>query len=169
MNKDEALAFLQSYQPMPPDRELTQLTIEKYDQARRFFLANPDTACVQPFLHSFGEGNGLGVYQLVGDVFRKLKKQDVIEEISKALTSVHRSVRYWNAQLAAEFPSPELAPLLLDLLKENDHDLKFAALTAIEQSADANAVPHLVSFFEAEQDGELRDLAEEVADSLRAK
>jgi hypothetical protein len=169
MNRDEALAFLREHRPMPPDREVTKGTIEKYDQARRFFLANPDIACVRPFLQSFGDGDGLGVYQLVGDVLRRLPRQEVIEGIEESLMSGHRSVRYWNAQLAAEFPSPRLVTRLLGLLKEDDHDLKYAALTAIEQSADASAVPDLEGFLRAEQNDELRTLAREVADRLRTK
>jgi hypothetical protein len=105
----------------------------------------------------------------VGDVFRKLPKQDVLEGLAESLMSAHRSVRYWSAQLAAEFPSAELGSRLLSLLKEDDHDLKFAALTAIEQSCDSSAVTDVESFSHSEQDDELRELAEEVAESLRAK
>ena len=169
MNKNEALSFLISHQPLPPDREMTRETIETFDQARRFFLQHPDTDCVRPFLNSFGEGDGLGIYSLIGDVLRKLPKEHVVVGLTEALKSTHRSVRYWSAQLAAEFPSLEFVPLLLALLKEDDYDLKYSALTAIEQSANNDAIPELMGFLNQEGDQELRSLATEIVESLRGQ
>lgn len=166
MNKNEALSLLLLHLPLPPDREMTKEAIQKFDQARRFFLAQPDTDCIRPFLNSLGEGDGLGIYPLIGDVFRKLPKESVVGGLVESLKSPLRSVRYWSTQLASEFPSPELTPQLLTLLKEDDYDLKYAALTAIEQSANRNAVPQLVEFLKEEADEELRSLAKEVADGL---
>lgn len=142
--------------------------MDRYDEVRRFFLSQPDVGCIRPFLGSFGEGDGLGVYQLVADVFRKLPADAVIRALSESLASSHRSVRYWSAQVAAEFPSSQLVQPLLALLKANDHDLKYAALTALEQSADVSVIPELERFSREESDEELRELAEEVAEGLRA-
>lgn len=169
MTRDEALAFLQAHQPLPPDRQMNKETIEMYDDVRRFLAANPHVACIRPFLGAFGDGDGLGVYQLAGGVLRAHPRNEVDEALAGALTSPHRSVRYWNAQLAAEFPSSRLVPLLLGLLDEDDHDLKYAALTALEQSSDASIVPSVERFASTERDDELRELACEVADVLRSR
>jgi hypothetical protein len=169
MNLDEALEFLLSHQPLPADRELNEVTIQKYDEVRRFFLAKPDVACIRPFLGSFGEGDGLGVYQLVGDVFRRLPRTAVVDALAESLMSRCRSVCYWSAQLAAEFPSAELVRPLLGLLKVDDYDLKYAALTALEQSGSSAVVHEIEEFLSRENDNELRELAQEVVESLEGR
>lgn len=135
-----------------------------YDDVRRFLAASPDITCIRPFLGAFGDGNGWGVYQLAGGVLRSHPRNEIDEALAEALTSPHRSVRYWNAQLAAEFPSVMLVPMLLRLLDEDDRDLKYAALTALEQSSDASVASELEYFIRREPDEELRELAREVAD-----
>lgn len=167
MTRDEALAFLQEHQPLPPDRHMKKDMIERYDDVRRFLAANPDVTCVRPFLGAFGDGDGLGVYQLAGGVLRSHPRTEVDQALAEALVSPHRSVRYWNAQLAAEFPSSGLVPLLLRLLDEDDRDIKYAALTALEQSSDASVVQELERFASTERDDELRALACEIVDGLR--
>jgi HEAT repeats len=161
MNREEALRFLADHQPLPPDSELTQSLIDIYNEVRLFFLDHPDTDCIRPFLNSFGAGNGLGVYKLIGDVFEELPPNNVVAELKHSLRSQQRSVRYWSAQIAALFPANDLLPMLQSLLRENDFDMKYAALTALEQIEEgAGAV--LLDFLNNEKDPELRSLAQEI-------
>lgn len=168
MTRDDAAEFLTANQPLPPDGEMSRETMETYDKVRRFLSANPDAYCLGPFLGAFGDGDGFGVYQLADKVLEAHAKNDVVDALAEALTSRHRSVRYWNAQLAAEFPSDRLVPFLLVLLGEDDYDMKYAALTALEQCSDETVVPQLELFAAMEAEEELRQLALDVADGLRA-
>jgi hypothetical protein len=169
MNRDMAFAFLKRNQPLPPDRELDAKTIEEYDKVRRFFRENPDPQCVSLFLGSFGEGDGLGTYPLISDVLRRHSKTDVVNGLTESLKSELSSVRYWSAQIAAEFPSLRLMPPLLDLLRDVDFDVKYSALTAIEQSASAEDLPALISYVAIERNDELRELANDVVESVNRK
>lgn len=74
MTKKEALAFLALNQPMPNDYDITQELINKYNNVRLYFSANPAEEAIPLFLQSFGEGDGFGVYQLVEDFLYKCDK-----------------------------------------------------------------------------------------------
>lgn len=54
---------------MPNDYDITQELINKYNNVRLYFSANPAEEAIPLFLQSFGEGDGFGVYQLVEDFF----------------------------------------------------------------------------------------------------
>lgn len=159
MNKDEALRFLALHQPLPPDSALSAELLEAYDEVRKFFLEHPDPDCIRPLLNSFGEGSGHGVYQLIENVIRKLPTRNVVTELMHSLRSEHRSVRYWNAQIAALFPVNALLPMLSKLLHEDDFDMRYAALTALEKIG-PDAKPIVAEFLVTERDPELRSLAE---------
>lgn len=159
MNKDDALAFLALHQPLPSDAELSEDVIKRYDEVRRFFLEHPDPDCVRPLLNSFGNGNGHGVYQLIENVIRKLPTRIVVAELIQSMRSEHRGVRYWSVQIAALFPVNTLLPELRERLREDDFDMKYAALTALEQIG-AEAKPVIAEFLVTESDPELRSLAE---------
>ena len=48
-------------------------------------------------------------------------------------------MRYWNADIAANFPTAELLEPLAHLLTEDDEDLRSAAAIALGQIRDARA------------------------------
>ena len=73
MTVEQGLAFLNAYQPMPDDTELSEELVRAYDEVRRFFIEHPDARCIPLFLKSFGAGDGFGVYQLVEDVLRHFR------------------------------------------------------------------------------------------------
>ena len=127
MNTDTALDFLRKYQPMPPDSELTNPLIQYYDEVRKHFVDNPDPRCLPLFLQSFGEGDGLGVYQLVEDVFRGIDAAVVTRELQEGLVSRNAPTRYWSAQIAAAFPSAELCDSLCRMLQSSVEDERAAA------------------------------------------
>jgi hypothetical protein len=133
MTLTEALAFLEAHQPMPDDAELSQDLIEQYDEVRKFFLQNPDERCIGPLLASFGDGDGFGVYQLVEDVLKQFDKSKVVPHLKQGLHSSICGVRYWNAEIAANFPSGDLVADLSALLRDPDQDIRAAAVIALGQ------------------------------------
>ena len=134
MSKDEAICFLREHQPMPDDGSLTQELIDKYDEARVFFIENPDEEALPLFLNSYGLGDGWGVYQLVEDFFYKLDRDNVILEIKKTLedTSIKESVRYWVTQVSAAFSDVKLKKGLEISLSSENEDIREAAQLSLD-------------------------------------
>lgn len=134
MNRNEALSFLRDHQPMPDDDNLTQEVIDKYDEVRKFFTANPDKEVISLFLNSYGNGDGWGVYQLVEDVFYKCHRDDVVVEIKEILEnpSIADSVRYWVTQVSAAFSDVRLKKGLEISLKSKNEDIRDAAQLSID-------------------------------------
>jgi hypothetical protein len=166
MEKEDALKFLELHQPMPPDEEIDNELIEKYDDVRKYFLENKDIRCIPLFLNSFGFINGLGVYQLVEDVITMYEERDVIPSLIKSLSSNYYSVRYWNAQIASNFFSEELIEPLSKLLNEKDYDIKFASLVAIEMNNSPKRKMILEKYLSEERDEELQNMARNIMDSI---
>jgi len=133
MTTDDALDLLRRHQPMPDDEVLTEELIQRYDEVRKHFIESPDQRCIPLFLGSFGEGDGLGVYQLVEDVLIQYPPHQVIPHLETALSSSHRSIRYWAAEISANFPSQQLLHALSALLDEHDEDLVSASVIALGQ------------------------------------
>jgi hypothetical protein len=131
MNKEQALQFLREHQPMPPDEEWTEELAEQYAAVRQYFINNPDPACIPLFLHSYGERGGLGLYQMVADVFEQYSAEEVIPHLTKALSSKHRSVRYWTAQICMLFADEQLVEPVLNALKDSDEDTRYFCYTTL--------------------------------------
>ncbi len=157
MEKQAAISFLQANQPMPSDALMPSDLIKTYDEVRRYFIANPDTGCIDLFLRSFGEGDGFGVYQIVDEVLRQYPKSEVVPRLAMCLKSQKRSVRYWCAEMASEFPDPSLVEPLSDLLQEGDIDIHSAAVTALFTIPDAGVSSILQAAMRREADRELRE------------
>lgn len=120
---------------MPPDEDLTEDLIGAYERVRAFFLSNPDDRCVVLFMHSFGDGMGFGVYQLVEDVLRRCSPSAVSAALPEALASQHASVRWWAAQIAADYPDHSLVPRLVEIVNGDfTDDERFAAALALQHS-----------------------------------
>ena len=128
MKKAEAITFLKKHQPLPDDNQIPKTVIEKYDEVRIYFLNNPDSECIPLLLNSFGEGDGYGIYPLVENVLRNFNPAEVTPYLKEGLSSKHRSVRYWCAQIAASFPSSDLIKPLAKVLSEGDFDMKYAVI-----------------------------------------
>lgn len=162
MTTKEALQFLSEHQPMPPDQELTERDIALYNAAREVLFHDSEESSLPLILNSFGDGAGFGVYQLVEDVIARHPPTVVVPHLIRALGSPHRSVRYWNAQIASRFPSTDLIEPLVRLLEERDHDLSYAAVTALEQIKDDRVVLKLQEALQRQSDPDIRVLIEEV-------
>jgi HEAT repeat protein len=166
VSHDEILAFLALHQPLGRDADVSQQTIDEFEEIVRQLLADPDVRCLKPLLGAIGDGDGLGVYAMVSDTLRAFPRDAVEEALVWGLASRHRSVRYWCAQFASEFPSASVVPHLLLLLDDRDRDTKYAALTALEQCRDPSAIPRLEVLARDDLDPEIRELASEVASDL---
>lgn len=162
MTPQEAEAFLTEHQPLPPDAELSEGLIERFDEVRQYLLLTPNDRAVPLLLNAFGDGSGFGVYQLVEDVLSMIPKERVVPHIARALSSPHRGVRYWNAQIAARFPDAVLVPPLSDLARDSDFDLRYAAITALEQILSGDATAALSATLRDETDPELQALLRDV-------
>ncbi|MGG8166410.1 hypothetical protein PGO42_06555 [Klebsiella aerogenes] len=134
MDKVQAFQFLRLHQPMPADCDITQELIDKYDEVRRFFLTHPDKNAIPLLLQSFGDGDGLGVYQLIEDCFYQYDANDVISGIATILENPHtiESVRYWCTLLTMSFPDRRLLVGLDVSVQSSAEDVRDAALSAIE-------------------------------------
>lgn len=166
MNKLEAIEFLSKYQPLPDDDKLTKEIIDNYDAVRKYFKDNPDEECVPLFLNSFGYVSGFGVYQLIEDVIRLFDKDKVIPHLKQALSSQYRGVRYWNTQIAAIFPDNELIQELGNRLKEDDFDMRYAAITALEQVGGLEVKTLFKYALDKEDEEELKELLSEAIKNI---
>jgi hypothetical protein len=167
MTREEALEFLRSHQPMPPESEISDELVSRYNEVRQHFVDNPDPLCIPLFLGSFGEGSGLGVYQLCDEVFAQYSRVDVVPHILSALQSPHRSVRAWSAEWAVGFPARELiAPLEAMLNSEEDHLARLAVISALESiwrgTGSASALGAIGRWRPAVNDPDLRDAIDEL-------
>ena len=162
MDTEAALAFLEAHQPMPDDSDLDENLINEYDDVRRHFLEHPDERCIRLFLNSFGWIDGLGVYQLVEDVLAQFPPERVVPHLAAALQSSHQSVRYWSAQIAANFPDEELIGPLRQLLESGDFDTRYAAVTALGQISSDASKTVLNEHRPIETDPEIAELFDEV-------
>lgn len=133
ISKKEALAFLALNQPMPNDYDITQELIDKYDDVRLYFCANPAEEAIPLFLQSFGEGNGLGVYQLIEDFLFKCDKNVVTKNIARILENplTIKSVRCWCTSLAMDFPDNTLIKGLNISLQSDDEDTREMAMLSL--------------------------------------
>ena len=165
MDEAEALRFLERHQPLPSDEYLEQHIIDSFDEARSFFAEFPNPASVSLLLNSFGDGDGLGVYPLVENTVLLQAPEIVMEELVVALQSHHHSVRYWCAQIAANYPHELLVTPLVSLLTEQDYDIKYAALTALEQISSERSLAAVEQFSKFETDPSLVELAKDILDS----
>ena len=171
ITKLEALNFLKEHQPMPCDGELTKDIIQKYEEIRKFFLANKDEECIPLLLNSFGGKDGFGVYQMVEEVIMMFDKKEVLPHIVNSFKNSSDSVIYWNVQIASNFPDEILFAPLVEVLRNGDDDTKLATITALAQLALNNIkVTDVIDIIKKEismiSDEDIIEFAEEVLDDI---
>lgn len=167
ITKLEAISFLKQHQPMSDDKELERKDIEKYKEVRKFFIDNPDEECIPLFLNSFGDKDGFGVYQMVEDVISMYEEEQVLPHILQALKSKYDGIRYWNIQVAANFPDPRLFMPLSKLVLDEDVDIKMASISTLAQLAlndiyKAEVIDILKQVCEETDDEDVKDFGEEI-------
>jgi HEAT repeat protein len=166
MDTEEALAFLSRHQPLPPDSGWTDELAERYAEVREYFAHSPDPRCIPLLLNSFGQGSGFGNYQLVEDVMAQFPADLVVPNLVEALRHGTPSVRYWCAQIAANFPESGLVDPLRDLLMTGDEDSQLAAVTALERVPDERVGDVLRQALRSELSNEAREF---IVDALEIR
>ena len=168
MDVNEAVNFLRENQPHPDDEELVAKPeiIQKYNQVRRFFLENPDPICIPLFLHSFGNGSGFGIYQLVEDVLIIFDQQEVIPYLVDALDNELCGIKYWCSQIASSFPDERLIEPLAKLLETGNPDIRYAAIISLAEINSEDILRIIKNFRLKEEDTEVLELIKEVLGDL---
>jgi hypothetical protein len=143
---------------MPPDTELTEELITRYDEARKALAGANDDRAVPLLLHSFGEGDGFGVYQLVEDTLWTYPRETVTRALAAALRSPISSVRAWSMEVALEYPDPRLLPHAIHVLETDDPNARFfaAAFLGLLPDRDVNADAALRRALDSEDDPDVR-------------
>ena len=167
MNADEALQFLKDHAPLPDDDDLSDELIAEYDDVRKFFVANPDPRAIGPFLQSFGDGSGYGVYQLVEDVITQFPPEEVVPHLREALRSPHKGVRYWTLEMVSSFPDDSLVGPTAENLTHPDADVRAAAASALSFLGNDDAVRALETALQTEADDDVRQSIEDALQDLR--
>lgn len=162
MSDDEAIEFLRTVQPLPDDSNLSAELIRRFDEVREHFVNSPNELAVPLLLNSFGDGDGFGVYQLVEDAIAAVDPDKVIPHIVAALASANLGVRYWTAQIAANYNDRRLLAPLLNLLDDKSEDVRMAALIAAKKYADISNVDVFKKLRARETSQEIRQLYDEI-------
>lgn len=157
MTESDALDFLTRHQPLPSDDLLTDDVIDAYDAVRQFFFEHPNEACVPLFLHSFGEGSGLGVYQLIEDTLQVHDDEVVTSALLTSLRASEPSVRYWSAQIAQNYRDMRLRDPLIELLRDARPGIRAAAIIALWQQGNPKDRAFIRTLSHTETDEEVLD------------
>jgi hypothetical protein len=161
LNSDEALAFLAEHRRLPEDSP--QETIDKLDAVRRHFEAHPDPRCIPLFMAVVDDHMGWGIFQLLDGVLERFPQAVLTPHLRDALAANSRGGRWWAAQWALAFPSPDLVPELSRLLQSpEDRDAHYFAIGALGEVCDLVADPAALRLLrersQVEQDAETRAL-----------
>ena len=165
MNKEIAIAFLRTYQPMPDDQDLSDELIRKYSKVRKYFKAHPTPDCIPLFLNSFGNGTVSGQYQLVADVLTQFENDKVVPHLAKALTSDRLPQVSWAAEISAYFPSPNLVPALKTLATHTDVDIRLFAIVALDSNQMEDLDSFLTRLYASEEDELVLEILEDIMDN----
>lgn len=164
INREEALKFLKTYQPLPNDEELSNNIdiLNFYDEVRKYFLIHYEPACVPLFLNSFGGRDGFGIYQLIEDVIKQYPNELVVPFIKQALNSKFETVIYWNAQISILFPDNSLQESLISLINHQNVDIRYATISALSRLANQDYKKSLEVRLMIETDEDIIELIQEV-------
>ncbi len=166
MTDEEAIDFLKRFQPLPDDSTLSEETIRRFDEVRIHFIEKPSESAVPLLLNAFGNGNGFGVYQLVEDAIVGVHTSAVVPHIVDALASPHSSVRYWTAQISANYYDDRLISPLLVLLRDESEDTRMTAIASIEKYA-SRIRKELIALATYEQNAQVKSMYDAILLSVQ--
>ena len=126
MDKQSALEFLKSRQPMPDDGEITSELAQGYAQVAEFFTANPDAEALPLFFGSLTSGDGAGSFPLLEGVLLAADRSAAIKALCDALQNEHSSAgaRFWATLFSVNFICDEVVGALETSLKYASEDMK---------------------------------------------
>lgn len=139
MNKEQALAFLKQHQPMPDNKTLPdekyELLLREYNEVLLFFESSPDEESIRPFLNSFGDSDGYGVYDAVCTYMYNFSSEQMILPLLDAMKSSHASIRYWAASIAMGYVNESecLVNMLVILLDDSDMEVRNSSLCSLSR------------------------------------
>jgi HEAT repeat protein len=116
-------------------------------------------------LNVFGDGDAGGIYLDIGSLLEGYPREEVVTQLAKQLTTDRRPLRYWAAQFAANFPDERLVIPLGKVLREDDDDMRSAAIIALEQIGSTEARNLLQRALARETNPELRRFIREALDA----
>lgn len=164
MNLSDAVDFLKKHQPLPDDSQLEKNSeiLKKYNEIRKYFLANPNPICIPLFINSFGNGSGFGVYQLIEDVLLEFSPKQVIPHLIEGLKSELYGIKYWSSQIASSFPDVKLIEPLAKLLTDESADIRSAVIIALSEIDDKRVLGIIKNAQKQEKDAEVLELIQEI-------
>jgi hypothetical protein len=165
----EALEFLRKHQPMPSDYDISNEEADTYVAVLQHLEENPSAESIPLLIGSLGDGCGLGMYQHVRLVLMKLPRELVARHLRTALENPGKNSRTWCAELAMAFPDPVLVPPMLDLLVDEDQELRWWAAATLEFIGDPATLPKLEEAMAREVDPAVRDQMMTAISTLTAK
>jgi len=143
MTTDEALRFLTEHQPMPDTESATEQQLRQLAAVLEHFEAYCDERCIPLLLNICGEGDGHGVYPMIGRVIRRFPENDVVTHLRNSLSSPRRSVREWSAEIALRYRHECLIEPLIDLAMCEDQTLREISMCALSRYGASTVVPLL--------------------------
>ena len=164
INESDAFDFFRQNKPLPEDSTLESIT-DKFNEVVKYFLSNPDPSCVPLFINCFGAGSGFGVYHTIEDLICGYDDSLVITHLKKALFSKYDGVRYWCAQIAANYKNDVLIDGLVNVYNKGDIDSKCAALTALSNHDDTRVSKIAKQALKVESDEDLQEIAKDILSS----
>jgi hypothetical protein len=164
VNGDAAMAFLRGHQPLPEtlDDNLHRGLLETWEYLRD----HPEPGALPLLLTMFGAGDAGGIYQRFDDVLAGYPPDDVVAELARQLAADRRPARYWSVLFAAGFPDERLVAPLGEVLREDDGDLRSAAVTVLERIGTPAAIAMLREALGRERDRELGMFIQDSLDHL---
>ncbi|MDX2017014.1 MAG: hypothetical protein SFY95_05150 [Planctomycetota bacterium] len=141
---DQALAFLQQHQPLPPTAEMSAALLDRFEEVRQHFVDAPDERAIPLLLGALSQGDGHGVFQLVEDCLQQHPKHVVVPHLAAVLREGRPEARYWAATFATGFPHADLVKPLGELVRTGDSECSTAAIMALDLN-DSEEAQALVS------------------------
>jgi hypothetical protein len=114
MDERQCLVSLNRHRPMPTDADWTE-ECELLDEVRGYLTEYPSEEAFPLLLKVFGDGSGYGVHQLIERAVVEHPPSTVVPLLVTTHTTGTQSIKYWNAQIAENFPSRELIAPLTEL------------------------------------------------------
>jgi HEAT repeats len=131
MTTDEAIAFLQQHQPMPPDDDWSQELADEFLSVCKYLSKHPDLRTVPLMLNCFGNGDGLGLYSEVEVALDRFPVDVVVQHLRKALESSQVSVRRRCLEILPEYADRSLLPQIVRSLRSSDLEEQAWAANAL--------------------------------------
>lgn len=160
---DQALAFLQQHQPLPPTEDMSVELLDRFEEVRQHFVDVPDERSIPLLLGALSKGDGHGIFQRVEDCLQQHPTHVVVPHLAAVLQGGRPEAQYWAATFATGFPHADLVSPLGELVRTGDTECRTAAIMALDLN-DSEEAQALVSQLAA-ADPEVAALLAELRDT----